>query len=72
MEFPSKTEIEILRKTYPAGTKVMVDNMEDAHAIPSGSIGTVQHVDDIGQIHLQEYGLALIKGVDSFHKIKED
>lgn len=69
MNFPSREKVEMIKKLYPVGCKVMVDYMEDIHAIPSGSVGTVLSVDDIGQIHLKEFGLALVYDVDRFHKI---
>jgi hypothetical protein len=69
MEFPSKEKIEMIKKNYPVDCKVMIDFMDDPYGIPSGSIGTVRYIDSIGQIHLKEYGLALVYGVDRFHKI---
>ena len=68
----NRRKVEMLKEAYPAGTKVMVDYMEDIHAIPSGSIGTVCLVDDIGQIHLNEWGLALVPDVDKFHIVREE
>jgi hypothetical protein len=35
----------------------------------SGRVVTVKFIDDIGQIHLKESGLALIPGVDEYEKI---
>ena len=69
MNFPSRGEVERMRQRYPKGTKIVVDMMEDPQAVPSGTVGTVSHVDDMNQIHCKEFGLALIPGVDSFHKI---
>ena len=34
-----------------------------------GKVVTVSFIDDIGQIHLEESGLALIPGVDTFETI---
>lgn len=70
MRIPTESEIEFLKKTYPKGTKIRIDHMDDPQAIPSGSIGTVRAIDSMGQIHLEEYGLAVIPNVDRFHKIK--
>lgn len=67
--FDLEESVEMLRRIYPVGTKIQVDNMEDEQAVPSGSVGTVLYVDDAGQIHLKEFGLVLIEGVDTFHKI---
>lgn len=41
------------RKTYPPGTKIKLIKMEDVQAPPSGTIGTVTCVDDIGTIHMK-------------------
>ena len=71
MQMKSEAEIELLKKIYPKGTRVVLDSMEDPQAPPSGTVGTVTIVDGIGQIHVNwETGstLALIDGVDRFHK----
>ena len=68
----SKEKLEMLRKSYPAGTKVCLDQMEGESRMASGLKGEVLYVDDIGQIQVQwenGSGLALIPGVDGFHKI---
>ena len=59
---------------YPKGTKIKLINMKDKFAPPSGTIGTVDFVDDIGQIHVKwESGgsLALIIGEDDFEVIEQ-
>ena len=74
MRFPNKEQIEMLRKEYPAGTKVELLAMEDKQAPPVGTIGEVMAVDDIGQLVMQWQngsGLNLIPGVDSFRKVGE-
>ena len=48
----SRNEIATVRKRYPEGTKVRLVHMEDAQAPPAGTQGTVQFVDDAGQIHV--------------------
>ena len=53
MNFPNKEIIEHLRRTYPAGTKVELVRMNDDHAPPVGTRGTVIFVDDIGTIHVR-------------------
>ncbi len=66
-------KVEWLRKQYPEGTPVRLGFM-DEQGMPGGLKGTVTFVDDAGQIHVRwENGrsLALIPGVDSFHKIGE-
>lgn len=51
-QFPSKEIVERLRKTYPKGTVVELVRMNDEHAPPPGTRGTVTGVDDIGTIHV--------------------
>lgn len=70
--FESQVNVDALRREYPTGTKVVVDAMEDPFPTPVGTAGTVKFVDDAGQIQVVwENGsqLALIPGVDRFHKI---
>ena len=50
MKTPSKQRIEFLRKEYPAGTRVTLVAMDDVHAPPIGTKGTVLWVDDIGSL----------------------
>ena len=71
MRFPNKEKIEMLRREYPAGTKVELLEMDDRQAPPVGTIGEVISVDDIGQLVMKWQngsGLNLIPGVDSFRK----
>lgn len=69
----SERLIVSMRKIYPTGTKLELVNMEDdVNPVPSGTIGEVLFVDDIGQIHVDwENGssLAVIPNVDKFKKI---
>ena len=65
-----RKQVEHIRKMYPEGTKICLDEMEGERNMPSGLKGKVCYVDDAGQIHVNwENGrsLALIPGVDSFH-----
>ena len=41
-----------LRQRYPKGTVVCLAYMEGEPSMPSGLKGTVEFVDDIGQIHV--------------------
>jgi len=73
MVIHDERKVEWLRKQYPEGTLVCLGFM-DEQGMPSGLKGRVDHVDYSGQIHVSwENGrsLALIPGVDSFHKIGE-
>lgn len=61
-----------LKEKFPVGTKVKLIKMDDDQAPVPGTIGTVTHVDDIGQIHMKwETGssLALIYHRDHFEVI---
>ena len=74
MRFPSKEQIELIRKEYPTGTKVELLAMDDKQAPPVGTIGEVIAVDDIGQLVMRWQNgssLNLIPGVDSFRKVGE-
>lgn len=48
--FPSRQVVERRREVYPPGTRVKLESMDDAQAPPAGAVGTVQGVDDAGQI----------------------
>ena len=75
MRFPNKEQIELIRKQYPAGTKVVLEAMDDKQAPPAGTIGEVIAVDDIGQLVMKWQngsGLNLIPGVDSFRKVGDE
>ena len=48
--FPSRAIVEMLRREYPAGTRVRLVRMDDVQAPPAGTMGTVRGVDDIGSI----------------------
>lgn len=72
MRVAGEKQLELLRKRYPGGTKVCLDHMDGESRMPEGMKGTVFYVDDAGQIQVHwENGssLALIPGVDQFHKV---
>ena len=72
MKYPNKDYIEHLRRKYPPGTRLQLSCMEDEMTVPPGSMGTVECIDDAGQIQVNwDYGrsLALIPGVDSFSRL---
>ena len=48
--FPTKEELEIIRKEYPVGTRVRLVKMDDVQAPPVGTEGTVCGVDDAGSL----------------------
>lgn len=67
--------VEILKKKYPNGTRIVLDYMgDDPRPIAPGTKGTVRVVDDMGTVHCDfDNGrrLGLIPGKDSFHTIEE-
>ena len=74
-KFPTREEVERLRQYYPAGTRIVLDEMpEDPFPIPPGTAGEVIGVDDAGQVMVKWQNgrsLSLIPGVDSFHAAPE-
>lgn len=66
-------EINRIKNHYPAGTRIELISMDDPFApVPSGMRGSVDYVDDAGQIHMKwDNGrtLAVLPGVDSFRKL---
>lgn len=46
MRFPSKEIVEQVRRQYPVGTRVELVEMDDFQALPIGTKGTVEGVDD--------------------------
>ena len=63
------------RLNYPPGTRILLEHMEDKFAVPDGTRGTVDYVDDAGQIHMRwDNGrtLAIIPQVDSFRKLTKE
>ena len=68
-----KEEVNLIKDTYPKGTKIKLINMEDEYSVPSGTIGVVDFVDDVGTIHMiWETGssLGLIPNLDQFEIIE--
>lgn len=73
--FYDEKRINMLRQRYPAGTRICLDSMEnDPQPIPSGTMGTVVAVDDMGQLVMKwdnGRSLSLIPGEDRFHIIQQ-
>lgn len=72
---PSDELIEILRKKYPKGTRIKLVFMNDFRAIKPGTKGTVNHVDDMGTIHVNwDDGrrLGLIYDEDVFNVLEDE
>ena len=65
-------QLKYLRKTYPAGTRVELVQMDDVQAPPTGTCGTVIGVDDTGSLLVNwdnGSGLNVIWGVDVVRKV---
>lgn len=48
-----REEVEHIKQQYPKGTPIRLYSMEGEQSVPPGSRGVVDHVDDIGQIHMK-------------------
>lgn len=74
MNFPSREQVESIRRRYPPGTRIELLSMEDPyHPVPPSMKGTVVGVDDAGSIMMKwnnGRSLSLIPGEDSFRKIE--
>lgn len=71
--FPSKEQLEFLRKQYPPGTRVELISMNDPYSkLQPGDKGTVTFLDDIGTVFVDwdcGSGLGLVLGEDRFKRI---
>jgi hypothetical protein len=68
-------QLELLRKTYPDGTRVELVRMDDVQAPPIGTKGTVYGIDDTGSllVHWDNgSGLNVIYGEDIVRKVVTD
>lgn len=66
-------QIKMIKQNYPTGTRIKLIYMNDNYAVPKGTIGTVDYVDDMGQIQMNwdnGSSLALIYGIDKFEKLE--
>lgn len=72
MNFPDRETVERVRKEYPAGTRVILEKMEDKEAPPVGSLGTVIGVDDTASLLMKwdnGSGLNVVYGEDRVTKM---
>jgi len=72
----SKATLQRLKATYPKGTRVELVHMVDPYnsKLAPGCRGTVDHVDDIGTIHVSwdcGSSLGIVYGEDSCRKVVE-
>ena len=67
---------ERMQKQYPEGTRLVLNSMNDPYApVPPGTRGTVDFVDDAGQIHMKwDNGrtLAIVPSEDDFRKLTDE
>ena len=71
--FPNRETVERLRKQYPAGCRIVLDEMDDPYTkIPVGAQATCTGVDDAGNIMCawdMGSSLSVTYGADRCHKI---
>ena len=73
--FIKESILEKLREQFPAGARVELVRMDDVHAPPVGTKGTVRGVDDIGSIMVSwdnGSSLNVVYGEDACRGINED
>lgn len=75
MSFPSREQVASIRKNYPPGTRVMLNNMNDPYSpVEPGTRGTVRYVYDSGQLGVawdNGRSLSLVPGVDSYRRLTQ-
>ena len=72
MKFPDRETVDQVRREYPAGTRVILQQMEDPQAPPVGAMGTVLGVDDAASLLMKwdnGSGLNVVYGVDRVKKM---
>lgn len=73
--WPTHEEVQRIKDQYPPGTRIRLNSMADPWSpVPDGTEGTVDMVDDIGQLHMKwDNGrtLSLVPGEDSFSVIPQ-
>lgn len=76
MKFADKKELKWLRTQFPAGCRIVLDEMDDPYTkIPSGSQGTCKGVDDAGNIMVSwdcGSSLNVAYGADSCHRVASE
>ena len=76
MIFADRKTVERLRKTYPAGCRIVLDEMDDPYTkIPVGTQATCKGVDDAGDILCawdMGSSLKVAYGADRCHKVSSE
>ena len=75
MRIPTKSELEKLRKEFPEGCRIVLDEMDAVLAPKPGSQGTCQGVDDAGNILVNWDGggsLNVVYGTDIYHRVASE
>lgn len=75
MRIPTKSELEKLRKEFPKGCRIVLDEMDDVQAPKPGAQGTCQGVDDAGNILVNWDGggsLNVAYGADTCHCVASE
>ena len=74
-KFPTREQVARIKEQYPVGSIVQLTEMHDPyHAVPSGTIGEIRAVDDIGTIFVNwENGqsLGVVPFEDKFEVISK-
>ena len=67
---------KINKAKYPPGTRIELISMNDPHhPVESGTRGTVDFVDDVGNIHMKwdnGQGLGLVPDEDKFRRLTKE
>lgn len=75
MNFADQKMVKKLRKEFPVGCRIVLDEMDDRQAPPIGTQGTCNGVDDAGNILVSwDTGshLNVAYGADSCHRVETD
>ena len=70
MKIPSREYVSLIRKQYPAGTRVELVHLDDPYnrILKPGCKGTVRYVDDVATVFVSwdcGSSLGFVPGVDS-------
>ena len=76
MKFPDRETVARLRREFPAGCRIVLDEMEDPYVkIPAGTQGTCRGVDDAGSIMVSwdcGSSLSVAFGADRAHRVASE